>query len=64
MKKMSSLDEYLNDCGSGKLDEIDTAPMPAPRRVLWTRDEDAPCQAGTVGCSIDHTADAGSCETW
>jgi hypothetical protein len=28
------------------------------------RKETEACQAGTVGCSIDHDADHGSCETW
>lgn len=28
------------------------------------RPEHEPCQAGTVGCSIDHDRDNGSCEGW
>ena len=26
----NSLTEYLNDCVSGRLDEVDSAPMPVP----------------------------------
>jgi hypothetical protein len=34
------------------------------RVVAWSRAETDPCQAGTVGCCIDHELDQGDCETW
>lgn len=37
---------------------------PAPRIVAEDRDESDACQRSTPGCCIDHSADAGSCETW
>ncbi len=37
-------------------------PDPAPL-VAEGRDEDEPCQRGTVGCSVDHRGNE-SCETW
>lgn len=32
--------------------------------VAEDRDESEPCQAGTVGCCINHDGYDGSCETW
>lgn len=39
---------------------------PQPTPVAWGRAEDEPCQAGTIGCSVDHSAPGGDvpCETW
>lgn len=40
------------------------------RIVAWDREEHEACECGTVGCSIDHTAEDargdrnGGCETW
>lgn len=31
--------------------------------VAEDRDEQDPCQRGTVGCCVDHTTDT-DCETW
>lgn len=45
----------------------------APERVIaLSRGEDAPCERGTIGCCIDHSAEHGlrsrhldgGCETW
>lgn len=40
-------------------------PLPRPL-VAADRPESAPCQAGTIGCSIDHAASrrSDSCEPW
>ena len=35
-----------------------------PRTYAVDREESDPCQAGTVGCSIDHAVDNGGCEGW
>lgn len=37
---------------------------PLERVIAWGRDESDACQASTPGCSIDHMADNGPCETW
>jgi hypothetical protein len=34
------------------------------RVVAWGRKEADSCEAGTRGCSIDHSRDDGSCEGW
>ena len=34
------------------------------RVIAWRRKESEPCEANTPGCSIDHTRDHGSCDTW
>jgi hypothetical protein len=40
--------------------------IPAPTATAWGRAEDEPCERGTVGCSVDHTASGhdSHCETW
>ena len=43
-----------------------------PRITAWDRDEEDPCEAGTPGCSVDHTAERNrdgdkqerGCDTW
>lgn len=37
-----------------------------PRVIAHDRTHTDPCQRGTTGCSINHTAErtSGSCETW
>lgn len=32
--------------------------------IAWDRDEHDPCEAGTPGCSVDHTRCQHDCETW
>jgi hypothetical protein len=32
--------------------------------VAWVRDEDEPCERGTVGCSVAHGRDDSDCEGW
>ena len=35
------------------------------RMIAWGREETDPCEAGTPGCSIDHSVDEyDGCETW
>lgn len=34
------------------------------RTYAMDREETDPCEAGTVGCSIDHNNDKGGCESW
>lgn len=34
------------------------------RAYAWWRPMTDPCEDGTPGCSIRHTADAGGCEPW
>lgn len=36
----------------------------AARMIDGSRAETDPCQAGTVGCCIDHGEDRGGCQTW
>jgi hypothetical protein len=62
----SSFTDYLNDCASGRLDEMDTAPAKPQAPIDWDRDEGAACQRGTVGCPVDHRTGERewSCETW
>lgn len=44
---------------------VSSAVQAAARVIAWDRDEADPCQAGTPGCAIDHSADEGDgCETW
>jgi hypothetical protein len=39
--------------------------MTAERVYATDREETEACQAGTPGCSIDHSRDSGDgCETW
>jgi hypothetical protein len=44
--------------------QADCPACPTTRVYATDRDEADSCQAGTPGCSIDHSADNGSCETW
>lgn len=45
-------------CTPCESDDLDEAP------IAWDRNESDACQAGTVGCCIDHDGIATPCETW
>jgi hypothetical protein len=38
--------------------------MDEDRVYAVDREETDPCEAGTPGCSIDHTKDYGDCASW
>lgn len=54
--------DYI-DAHTARLNTTTTTSNDA-RTIATDRAEDEPCQTGTPGCCIDHSADDGSCETW
>jgi hypothetical protein len=48
-----------------KLNSLTDHPDTAPTVVIADRNEDEPCERGTVGCAVNHTASGNAgCETW
>lgn len=50
--------DYFRIDGAGRMIEQ------TPFLVADDRPEHEPCQAGTVGCCVDHSGPEHGCETW